>query len=96
MTTVDVGISIFSFALSYVSLCRLNKSRMGRTRVAFQLRYLLVFVGAFCSALSPWLFPRHEDLGQLILLTALVASQLATSSDWRAGAPDYTLKKGRS
>lgn len=94
MNQLDAAISMFSFVLGYVSLCRLNKSKIDRTRVSFQLRYLLVFVGSFCSALSPWLFPQYEHTGYLILLICLVLSQLATSRDWGDGPPKYTLRKG--
>ena len=94
MNQLHMEISLFSFALGYVSLCRLNKSKIERTRIAFQIRYLLVFVGAFCSTLSPWLFPMHQNAGYLILLICLVVSQLATSHDWGDGPPKYTLRKG--
>lgn len=92
MIHLDDAISVTSFALSYVALCRLNVSHAAKTRLSFQIRYLLIFVGAFCSALSQWLFPQSPNTGYLILLACLVAGQIATARDWRHGPPDYTLR----
>lgn len=93
MSAMDGFILVACVALGWVSMCRMNAVKPGVTRVAFQLRYLLVFAGAFCAGLSPWLFPQNKDVGVLILVVCLVVSQVLTSHDWGEGAPEYTNRR---
>jgi Na+/alanine symporter len=88
-----VGNFVFSSALAWQALLRLNLMSASRTRRRYRLLYVAVLGGAMISALSSLIFGDAPGLVRLLIEVIAILMLRESAPLWHSGCPMHTSRE---
>jgi hypothetical protein len=81
--------AVLTLAVMWSCVCRFAVMDRVGTAWDWRERYVLIFITAACSFMSPWLLNERPGFIQVMTWLALLRLIEINADGWRKGVPDY-------